>query len=304
MNNNNNEIYKSAVEEIKRRRNNAIQQAECYKYNILKDNEYLQIANEIGCLILDIAKANFKNESTTDLQNRLKIAQKQEDKVLSQHHLKREDLIPNYTCKLCNDTGVCNDKRCRCLESLIASKISTEDFTITYSDLKLIDKKYITLLQKIAEQYNKNKKIINIVISGSVGVGKTQLTKALYNDLKSKNNYCIFTTATRINQALLCYHTCFDEDKNNHINCYIDCDALFIDDLGIEPMLNNVTKEYLLMLISERIMLNKMTVISTNLTVKEMLDRYGERIISRLFDKSNSIALDIQGKDLRLNKGE
>lgn len=300
-----NEIYKFSMQEINKRRNNAIQQAEYNKYKMLQNKEYLEIANEIGCLILEIAKTNFKGESTIELQNRLKTAQKQEENILEKHNLKRENLLPNFTCKLCSDTGINkNNKRCSCLEELIASKTSQEKFNVTYDDLKLIDNKYITLLQKVANQFNEYRKIINVVISGSVGAGKTELTKAFYGDLRSKGNYCIFTTATGLNQNFLNHHTCFNEDKNNYINVYLECDVLIIDDLGIEPMFNNVTKEYLLMIISERVLLNKMTVISTNLNVQQMIDKYGERLVSRLFDKSKSIAINIQGKDLRLNKGE
>ena len=64
-------------------------------------------------------------------------------------------------------------------------------------------------------------------------------------------------------------------------------------------MLNNVTKEYLYLVISERMLKSKSTLISTNLDAKNILERYGERIFSRLFDKTKSLLLRIEGHDLR-----
>ena len=78
-------------------------------------------------------------------------------------------------------------------------------------------------------------------------------------------------------------------------------DILVIDDLGTEPIYNNVTREYLLALISERLDKNKHFIITTNLTAEEMLSRYNERFISRLSDKNKTKFIPFNGKDLRFN---
>ena len=76
---------------------------------------------------------------------------------------------------------------------------------------------------------------------------------------------------------------------------------LIVDDLGTEPIFKNVTKEYLYLLLSERSRLNKLTVISTNLGPQELMNRYNERIFSRLFNKRESLNYQINGKDIRLS---
>jgi DNA replication protein len=79
----------------------------------------------------------------------------------------------------------------------------------------------------------------------------------------------------------------------------LSCPVLLIDDLGSEPMLNNISKEYLYVLLNERMGRKLKTVIATNLTQPQIKDLYQERIMSRLSDKAYWDRLVLQGKDLR-----
>ena len=103
-----------------------------------------------------------------------------------------------------------------------------------------------------------------------------------------------------MNNLFLSYHTTFDDQKQNYIDALLEPDVLFIDDLGTEPVLKNVTKEYLYLLLSERTNNNKLTVITSNLELDAILSRYNERIFSRLCNKRESFVAKIEGKDLRL----
>ena len=82
---------------------------------------------------------------------------------------------------------------------------------------------------------------------------------------------------------------------------FFDCDLLVLDDLGTEPMLKNVTVECLMILIGEREKNSKHTIFTTNLDQKQILIRYGERVLSRLLNKSNSLFKTMEGKDKRIN---
>ena len=79
----------------------------------------------------------------------------------------------------------------------------------------------------------------------------------------------------------------------------LSCPVLLIDDLGSEPMLNNVNKEYLYVLLNERMGKKLNTVIATNLTQPQIKEIYQERIMSRLSDKDYWDRLWLQGSDLR-----
>ena len=83
---------------------------------------------------------------------------------------------------------------------------------------------------------------------------------------------------------------------------YLDCDVLLLDDLGAERIEKNTTVPRLYQILNERELRGKSTIISTNLTPDEIMDVYGERIFSRLFNTHSAIALGFSGSDLRLKK--
>ena len=98
------------------------------------------------------------------------------------------------------------------------------------------------------------------------------------------------------------YHCAKLEEKDEILNNYINCDILCIDDLGTENILKNVTCEYLFLIINERLIRNKATIITTNLNLTQIIDVYDERIYSRLKDKQSSIVVNLTGDDIRTMK--
>ena len=296
------DIYSQAKEIINKRRSKAINDAQANEYILSKKQDYVEIASKIGSLVVEVAYAEYKGQDTIKLKEELKIAEEQEEQVLKRYNFKKEDLRPKYVCPICEDKGYTKDKWCKCFQAVVSELIGYDNKT-TFKDCSDINEQYKEKLQRIVESYP-NIKISNILISGTVGAGKTCLTQAMNSEFKAKGVYTIFTGAVQLNKSFLEYHKCFNEDKENILDCFKTAEVLFIDDLGTEVMLNNVTKEYLLMLISERIALKKLTIITSNLSNAQLLQRYGERLFSRLLDKSNSIAINIQNKDLRLiNRG-
>ena len=53
------------------------------------------------------------------------------------------------------------------------------------------------------------------------------------------------------------------------------------------------------MIITERALKENPFVITTNLNQEQLLDRYGDRTLSRLNDKSHGVFIKIKGEDLR-----
>ena len=95
-----------------------------------------------------------------------------------------------------------------------------------------------------------------------------------------------------------------DGEKRQEFDQLIKCDMLIIDDLGTEPIMQNITREYLFTLLNERLTQRRHTVIATNLGIPELLNRYGERVFSRLFDTMNVSVTQLKGKDLRMLAGK
>ena len=89
------------------------------------------------------------------------------------------------------------------------------------------------------------------------------------------------------------------ENNSDLLAPMMDAQLLLIDDLGTEPLMNNVTVTQLFNLLNERQMAGRHTVISTNLSMSELQDRYTERISSRFLDDTICRKLTFVGNDIR-----
>ena len=268
-------------------------------------------------MVLDFSRCKTKNETYKNLKANLETVRAEKQKVLTSLNLKASDLKPKYTCKICSDSGFVDGKPCLCykkcknIELIKAFGLSAKkECSFANFDTKICKnekqaenlKKMAILLSKWAEKYPKNEKN-NILIIGKTGVGKTYLTSCLANELIKKDVSVCFTSSFDLNESFLKYHTSFDKTKYSWIEPFIESDVLFIDDLGTEPMLKNVTINYLYLVLSERERFSRPVIITTNLLPQEILSRYAERISSRLCNKQYSSMFLIEGDDLRrLNK--
>ena len=280
--------------------------ADANTHEARKNPAFLELENKIGGLIIDAGQAQFEGKSSYKIEKQIIELKLEQDKILKDMHLSREMLMPQFCCSLCKDTGFVDGKKCSCVKkiinSLLKDKCGMPVKPVTFSDCKDVDEKTLDVLVKICENYPDNKKYTNLLIVGDSGVGKTYLTHAMANKFIEKQLYTIFATATHMNNDFLKYHTTFTDDKIKYFAPYLECDVLIIDDLGTENVLKNITKEYLLSLINERQTYERLTIITTNLTNDGIIERYGERVFSRLFNKLNCICMEIKNKDLRLKK--
>lgn len=233
---------------------------------------------------------------------------------LNKYGLCENDFEYTPHCPICNDTGNDNGKACKCIWDLYL-KVLAEECEIdkkakfSFEDCNLdavADDAHRAELSKLYEKmktYAKRYPVVKrntIVFSGSVGTGKTCLASAMCRAIAQKG-YCVkILSAYEFVSLMLKVHTSPISERNSLLNDVLTADVLFIDDLGTEPMLRNVTIEYLLLVLEERQNANKTTIITTNLNGKFLQDRYGERICSRLHHKQNAIQFDLQGNDLRI----
>lgn len=267
-------------------------------------------------LVFEVAKNKFKKISNPQLNQNLKLVREQKQKILTKLGIKKSDLLPKFECLKCNDIGFVGNIMCDCFKArrneellkqggLDFSSMATFD---NFSTQICTDPKQAEALEKLksklenwADSYPNIKKK-NLVLSGTAGVGKSYLCECLANRLVNKKYSVCFVSAFDMNNMFLKYHTSFDANKNTHISPLIDSDFLFIDDLGTEPLLKNVTQNYLYLIISERERHSKPIIISTNLMPENILDRYGERIYSRLASKQTGAIFHLQGTDLRISR--
>jgi DNA replication protein DnaC len=159
---------------------------------------------------------------------------------------------------------------------------------------------------EIIKNFSKSNKRI-LVISGSVGVGKTHLVKELkkqYGIYQSRDIFDLtqYESAIFIKSDLLYYVFMEANFPNMEVReikySLMDlkrCKCLIIDDLGSEI---EDKKGYFRLGIKELIEDCKGKIaITTNLNYKGLIDKYGEKIYSRLCE--NMQWLNLAGKDYR-----
>lgn len=298
--------YSKLRQEHERNANLAIERARRHPefdklYTEIKDYEY-----KIGECEANGGDSAPLKTMLTKLRTRLK-------QTIKKLGLIESDFTPKVNCPKCKDTGFIGHTQCSCFRSKVneelvkssgleAAKLNTfDDFNENVSDSiehREVLKKLKSQLMIFTDKFP-DTKVCNVLLSGPTGVGKTFALECTTSEILKKGYTANFLTAFQLNNQFIKYHGCFDANKQSYLNICLDPDLLVIDDLGTEPMFNNVTKEYLYLVISERMLKHKFTLISTNLTPSNILDRYGERIFSRLFDKSKSILIRIDGSDLR-----
>ena len=80
---------------------------------------------------------------------------------------------------------------------------------------------------------------------------------------------------------------------------FYNCDLLIIDDLGTE-ITNSFVTSQLFSCLNERYLRGRATLISTNLSLEELRDRYSDRIFSRI--TSSFTLCKLTGPDIRILK--
>lgn len=140
----------------------------------------------------------------------------------------------------------------------------------------------------------------NAIITGKAGAGKTHLMFGLmrYHALRniSALGWC---TEYQIESKLKENMNTNERTESDIISDYLGKQVLFIDDFGVE-YLSPWFLRILNILINERYNKMRPTIVTTNLSVDDLMDRVGDRIVSRLISDGNII--ELVGKDKRVEK--
>jgi len=270
--------------------------------------KFAALEKEIAAAEIEIARAETDGKDCTAENKRLETFYKQKEKFLYDNGLL---LSIKYLCQKCRDSGWNGKELCGCVKQKLHNEIIKEGglpypkavFGKTAVEIfgpqvqPEMSKLYKNLEKYCADIAAKETK--SILIAGNTGVGKTHLLCCMANAIMNKGYAVQFLTTFSLNQILLKYIRAPIEEKDALLSPLLDTDALFLDDLGAETILNNVTIEYLYLIINERQLSGKFLFISTNLSSDEILNRYGARIHSRLMSKSTSFFVTLPGEDLR-----
>lgn len=233
-------------------------------------------------------------------------------------NLPEDYLNPRYECPACEDTGWLDDYRrtpCACrAKREVELLMDGAGLNRVWRGFEEFDERvYPTdeqkrqaisargLCEAYADRFPENEKP-NLLLVGEIGLGKTFLLEAIAERVSARRLPALSVSAFRMLEAMRAYHF-GSVGEDAAFRRMVECDLLLIDDLGTEPMLNNVTVEYLFTLLNERCAARRHTVVATNLLPGDLMKRYGERVMSRLLDTRLCCAIRLSGADLRLSGG-
>lgn len=315
-------ILSTLLKEYERKRLTAEKDLEIRKNKLYEDNPRLQeIDDELSKIGISTAKALIVSNSAellNDLNKKVELLKEEKSNILKNLNLPDNYLTPNYSCKICNDTGYItenyNSVMCNCLKQEIFNieynksnianleKQNFENFSLEkYSD-KIDVKKYnseisprdnIKLIKDICLKFIENfddPSEKNLLFTGNTGLGKTFLSSCIAKEMIQKDKTVLYQTAPIMLDMIIDYKFNKNTTADNIYKNILDVDLLIIDDLGTESM-NNIKFTELFNIINTRLLNqnNKClkTIISTNLSLEILHKNYGERITSRLIGNYN-----------------
>ncbi len=314
--------YLLAQGKIERRRKDAEESLEMRRADAYaKIPKLVEIQSRIAMLGAEAVSAISKGAEApayiAKLAKESLAAQAERKQLLIDAGLPEDYLEAHYTCSICSDTGVTENGICTCQREMLIS--TAKDEIEKYAPLRRSTFESYSLKyypeQEDASGVSPQKRMGEIAtfckdyasdfstespslfMHGATGLGKTHLSLAIANYAIERGYGVIYGSAPNMFGMLEREH--FGRQYNNdrtYEQELLETDLLIIDDLGVE-FSTQFTVSCVYNIINSRILSRKPTIISTNLTARELEEKYTQRITSRII--GNFISLKFIGKDIR-----
>lgn len=231
-----------------------------------------------------------------------------------------------WQCPKCRDTGFVEGRACACLLALYEQekakdlsallKLGEESFGSfdlgLYSDRPdpssgISPRQTMELVFDTCYDYalGFGPDSQNLLFRGGTGLGKTFLSACIARVVSERGHSVVYDTAVSALGAFENRRFARSEsdaaEADQRVRRLLDSELVIVDDLGTE-MVTEMTKSALYTLINSRLIARKKTIISTNLTQKELARRYTPQIVSRL--EGEYQVLSFAGSDIRQIKKE
>ena len=258
--------------------------------------------------------------SAEDIPAKMDVLNKRLTSLLRQHGFAENYLDPVCQCPVCGDTGYVGEvvrEHCECFNQAFYARMyqrmglsestaqSFEAFDLNvFSSEKLPGKTYsqrdlMNVIRKTCEQYAENYPAVpvkDMLLMGQSGLGKTFLMHAMAKKLIQRGQNVLLISAYKFLEVA---RKAYMSGNVEELDTLMDADVLMIDDMGVEPLMENITIPQWFNLINERQQRGLATVISTNLMEDELRRRYTERIASRLMNNTQCRLVQFAGEDVR-----
>lgn len=315
-------IYEEAMAELNRRREEAEGRAaiqretlysRCPEAALLKEQ---MAANAAGAARAVMGGGDVRAELTR-LKDRAMELDRQYEALLEQAGVSRAALEPNYSCRACRDTGYVDGRMCACLKNLQRAlayrqlslsvpleKCGFDQFSLDYYRDDPRAAHQMENILKACRTYAANFRANSpsLLFKGGTGLGKTHLSLAIAGAAIEKGYGVIYGSAQSF--ALSLERERFDRrdtdrEEGGAYERLLACDLLILDDLGTE-FPSAYVNAALYDILNTRLLAEKPTIISTNLTMQELEQRYSQRFASRIAGSYGT--LEFLGRDVRVQQ--
>lgn len=242
--------------------------------------------------------------------------QEERRQLLASAGLPEDYLQPHYQCPKCEDTGYIDGRMCSCLKELLRkeayrrlndstplSLCTFDSFSLSYypdtSDSpdrpspRAQIGKILSYCRRYASNFSPDSP--SLLMQGGTGLGKTHLSLSIANEAIERGFGVIYGSTQNLASSL--EKERFRRDSDDETNqMLLSCDLLILDDLGTEFSTSFIDAA-IYNIVNTRLMSKRPTIISTNLSLREMETRYTERFVSRII--GSYIRLFFYGSDVR-----
>ncbi|MDO5325943.1 MAG: DnaA/Hda family protein [Clostridia bacterium] len=319
-----NQAWARVTAEFERQRQNNEQEEARRRQEIARKLPALdQLMEERHSMILRAVRGAFADPAMRDAEAMMEGYNKKINAALTAAGYPADYLAPVCRCPVCRDEGYVYEnavrKPCACFMRAYNEMLSeagqsaqgAETFSAfdenRFPDAPLpgtdvTQREYMRVVRDRCRQYAANVPNGNmktLLLHGGSGLGKTFLLNCVGNDAKERGVDTLYVTAYDLLMAL---KNAYFSRTGETAQEYFDAQLLLIDDLGMEPLMENITVEQFYHLFNARLTKGLYTTVSTNLNREEIKNRYTERVSSRLLDTRTGMAIPFKGKDIRLMK--
>lgn len=293
--------------------------------------EIARLQSESRLSYIELAKKRLLSGDSEDAakqdisqHNRANTVRVQE--LLLYHGYPATYLDPIYDCPICKDQAYVDGQMCQCFQTRIVDALykqsnmtqilereNFDTFDLDYYSHTIPGNRNVTtspydnaknvlhIVQNFVDTFSRQEKDRgNLLLYGETGLGKTFLTNCIAKALLDEGHTVLYLSANDIFEQVFGSYLMNKKFELEELYKYIyNSELLIIDDLGTETT-NSFVCSKLFEVINQRGLAGKSTVISTNLSMKELQDRYSERIMSR-FVESYTV-LQLYGENIRYQK--
>ena len=258
-----------------------------------------------------------QEDGSVDLAAALENIRARREALLADKGFAPDALELQYDCPLCRDTGFVGSEKCTCfrqkeLDLLYAQSnvqdLFSEDFAHFSLDYYPTEgspsprdaaQHALEVAQNYVANFGQPGADRNLCFYGNVGVGKTFLTHCIAKELLAKGVSVLYQPSYELFEQLGKYTFASDRELEEAHSALFTCDLLIIDDLGTE-LINSFTASQLFLIMNERALHDRATILSTNIPPEDFADAFSERVSSRLLGAYK--LLPLSGNDIRILK--